>query len=35
LGAKTISTISVSNYIRIFVLLQRTYFYYAANKRSL
>ena len=35
LGVKTISSISVSNYICIFVLVQRTLFYYAANKRSL
>jgi len=33
LGIRTISNISVRNYI--FVLVQRTFFYYAANKRSL
>jgi len=35
LGVRTISSISVSNYICSFVLVQHTFFYYAANKRSL
>ena len=35
LGVRTVSSISVSNHICIFVLVQRTFFYYAANKRSL
>jgi len=34
-GARTISSMSVSNYICIFVLVQRTFFYYAGNNRSL
>ena len=35
LGIRTISRTSVSNYICTFVLGQRTFFYDAANKRSL
>ena len=35
LGARTVSTIAVSNYICIFVLVQRTFLYYAGNKWSL
>jgi len=35
LGIRKISSISISIYICILVLLQRTCFYYAANKRSL
>jgi len=35
LRVRTIYSISVSNYIGTFDLVQRTFFYYAANKRSL
>ena len=35
LRVRIISSISVSNYICIFVLVQRTFFFYAANTRSL
>jgi len=35
LGVSTISSISISIYICILVLVQRTCFYYAASKRSL
>jgi len=35
LGVRTNSSIFVSNHICIFVLVQRTFSYYAARKRSL
>jgi len=35
MGVRTISSNSASNYICIFVLVQRTFFYHAANKRCL